>query len=47
MIKMTIEADIAEYIDPLYASEQIAKHIRLRLSMIDWIQQMRFEYGYG
>lgn len=47
MIKMTIEADIAEHIDPLYASEQIAKHIRLQLSMIDWIQQMRFKYGCG
>ena len=47
MIKRTIEADIVEHIDPLYASEQIAKHIRLWLSMIDWIQQMRFKYGCG
>ena len=47
MIKMSIEIDIAEHVDTLYASEQIAKHIRLRLSAIDWIQKARFEYGCG
>ena len=47
MIKMSIELDIAEHVDLLYASEQIAKHIRLRLSLIDWIKHMRFEYGCG
>ena len=35
MIKMTIEIDIAEHVDILYASEQIAKHIRIGLSKID------------
>lgn len=47
MIKMTIEIDTAEHVGPLYASEQIAKTIRLSLSGIDWIQRVRFEYGCG
>lgn len=44
---MTIEIDTAEHVDLLYTSEQIAKHIRLCLSAIDWVQGVRFEYGCG
>ena len=44
MIRMSVEIDTAEHIDPLHAHEVIANHIRLRLSLIDWVEQVRFKY---
>lgn len=41
MIRMTIEVITEEDIDPLYAHKAIAKYISLRLSAVDWVQQVK------
>lgn len=41
MIRMTIEVITEEHIDTLYAHKAIAKHIRLRLSAVEWVQRVR------
>lgn len=41
MIRMSIEVITEEDIDTLYAHKAIAKYINLRLSAIDWVQQVR------